>query len=150
MDKPLNFEDNIFIINTRIRMIRDLLLLDADPDFFLEKTLDDVDFINTTLTVMLDHLVHNERYIERDEQFHNLTETERRFTEILGELLNGEGSISAARFPIIRDRIALLRNHSLDRRNTIDNLADTHQADQAVTTAVVSPDELSELLRELK
>ena len=131
-------------------MIRDLLLLDADPDFFLEKTLDDVDFINTTLTVMLDQLVHNERYIERDEQFHNLTETERRFIEILGELLNGEGSISAARFPIIRERIALLRNHALDRRNTIDGLADTQPADQSVTTAVVSSDELSELLKELK
>jgi hypothetical protein len=131
-------------------MIRDLLLLDADPDFFLEKTLDDVDFINTTLTVMLDQLIHNERYIERDEQFHNLTETERRFIEILGELLNGEGSISAARFPVIRERIALLRSHALDRRNTIDGLADTQPADQSVTTAVVSSDELSELLKELK
>jgi hypothetical protein len=49
MHKHINFEDNIFVLNTRIRMIRDSLILDTDPELFLEKTVDDTNFIDLTL-----------------------------------------------------------------------------------------------------
>jgi hypothetical protein len=149
MNKRINFEDSIFIINTRIRIIRDMLLLDTDPDLFLEKTLDDIDFIDRILSILMDQLSDNKRFIERTEQFHNLAETERIFADVLSDLLNGDSAISAARFPAIRDRLTLLWNHTLERRKTIANTAD-FESEGVSVDPVVSCDELNELLQNLK
>jgi hypothetical protein len=149
MNKRINFEDSIFIINTRIRIIRDMLLLDTDPDLFLEKTLDDVNFIDKTLAILLDQLSNNKRFIERTEQFHNLSEAERTFAEVLSDMINGDSAISSGRFPAIRDRLTLLWNHARERRKTIDNTAGP-ETGGTPTDPVVSSDELNELLQGLK
>jgi hypothetical protein len=149
MANRINFEDNIFILNTRIHMIRDLLLLDADPDLFLEKTLEDVEFIGNTLAALLDTLMGNTQYIERDEQFHNLGDTERQFMEVLSEILNGEGTISVSKFPVIREKVTLLWSKALERRKTADSLSFS-ETDKASMDPVVSSDELNELLKNLK
>jgi hypothetical protein len=148
MDKRINFEDNIFILNTRIRVIRDLLLLDVDPDFFLEKTLDDLEFIDNTLSILLDNLTGNKRYIEREEQFHNLLETERFLSEILRTIVSGDGTVSVNKFPVIRDRITLVWNHSLDRRRVIESLS-FGESELTPIEPLVSRDELSELLKDM-
>ncbi|MDR3338443.1 MAG: hypothetical protein LBT16_14705 [Treponema sp.] len=149
MEKNINFEDNIFILNTRIRMIRDLLLLDADPDLFLEKTLNDLDFIGNTLSILLDNLGSNPHYIGKDEQFHNLTETERLFSEEIKEIINGEGSISAKEFPLIQERMLVLWNQSQERQKTTENFF--FSEDESPTMEpLVSSNELSELLRDMK
>jgi hypothetical protein len=147
MNKRINFEDNIFILNTRIRMIRDLLILETDPDLFLEKTMDDLGFIDLTLAFLLGNLLENERLIERDEQFHNLSETERQFSEVLSEILEGAGSISAVQFPVIRDKTLVLRNNSLERRKNIEGAV---SRGNKPSEPVVSSDELNELLKGLE
>ncbi|GHV87965.1 hypothetical protein AGMMS50267_03250 [Spirochaetia bacterium] len=149
MEKHINFEDNIFILNTRIRMLRDMLLLDAEADFFLEKTLEDVEFIGNTLSALQDSLNNNTQYIDRDEQFHNLGDTERQFLEVLSELLNGDGPISAAQFPVIREKVTALWSKALERRKTADSLSFS-ETDKATMEPVVSSDELNELLKDMK
>ena len=148
MNKRINFEDNIFILNTRIRAIQDLLLLDADPDFFLEKTLDDLEFIDNTLSILLDNLTGNKRYIEREEQFHNLLETERFLSDILRMIFSGDGTISVNKFPVIRDKITLVRNHSMDRRKVIETLS-FDETELTPIEPLVSRDELNELLKDM-
>jgi hypothetical protein len=147
MNKRINFEDSIFIINTRIRMIRDMLLLDTDPDLFLEKTLDDVEFIDSTLSVLLEQLSSNKRFIERNEQFHNLAETDQLFAQVLSDLINGDSTISSGNFPVIRDRLTLLWNHTQERRKAVE---DTAEPENAAMEPVVSSDELNELLQRIE
>jgi hypothetical protein len=148
MNSQINFEDNIFILNTRIRMIRDLLLLDADPDLFLGKTLDDLDFIDHTLKSLLTQLESNKRFIERAEQFHNLSETERQFMAILTDFTHGESAMASTEFPVIREKLGLLWDHAQERRKAIERIADK-EPDTAILEPVVSPDEISELLRDM-
>jgi hypothetical protein len=148
MNKRINFEDNIFILNTRIRMIRDMLILNADPELFLEKTMDDAEFINVTLGALLGHLLENTRLIERDEQFYNLYETEGQFLEILSELELGQGAMSGTRFPVIRARIGQLRENAVQRRKTITE-SDGKNNKMPAEPMVVSSDELHELLKTL-
>jgi hypothetical protein len=148
MHKRINFEDNIFVLNTRIRMIRDLLILDTDPELFLEKTMDDAHFIDLTLAFLLGNLLENERLIERDEQLHNLSETEQQFSEALSEILEGVGSISAVQFPVIRDKTTVLRNNSQERRKNIEH--SLSRENKPSSEPVVSSDELSELLKGLE
>ncbi|MDR3145483.1 MAG: hypothetical protein LBU21_04335 [Treponema sp.] len=148
MNKHINYEDNIFILNIRIRMIRNLLILDSEPDFFLGKTLDDVDFIDGTLTALLESLLGHKHLIELEEHFHTLFETENRFLEVLAELNQGGGTISAQRFPVIGEKIDTLRNRSLERQKSIGNFLS--QTDTFNSEMVVSSMELQELLKDLK
>ena len=144
MGKHINFEDNIFVFNLRIRMIQDLLILDTDPELFLHKTLDDLGFINSSLNILLSNLKENYRLIERDEQFHNLLETERQFFEVLNEIDHGEGNISVLQYPELREHIGILLSQSQDRQKSIKDMI-VEGKDYALEP-VVGYDELHELL----
>ncbi|MDR0388718.1 MAG: hypothetical protein LBH73_01450 [Spirochaetaceae bacterium] len=147
MNKRINFEDNIFILKVRLRMLEDLLRLDADPDIYLGKTLDDLAFIDASLSSLLDALLKNGKLIERDEQFHNLEETEEQLDTLLYNILNGTGSVSVDRFPLIQEKIRAFQRLSAERKRFISDARD--QGEAAGTDAlVVSADELSELLKE--
>jgi hypothetical protein len=147
MNKYINFEDTIFILNIQIRMIRDLLILDADPGLFLEKTLGDIDFIDTSLSVVLGNLMENERLIGKDELFHNLYETERRFSDVLSQMEHGSGGISGVQFPVIREKIAALRDKTRERRGIIKDTAAKNDQ-KTLEPMGVSSVELCELLKD--
>ena len=146
MVEYINFEDNIFLITIRIRMLRDLLILDADPDLFLTATLQDADFINQTLENLLSRLVENNRLIDRDEQLHHLDEAECQFQTVLSHMADDQGSISSEKFPVIREKVLLLREQSLGRRKTIG--ASQNDPDKIPDGPVVSSDEMNELLKD--
>jgi hypothetical protein len=125
-----------------------MLLLDADPDFFLKKTLDDLEFIDSTLSVLLDNLNNNKKYIEREGQFYNLLETERSLSEVLKTISSGDGTVSVDKFPEIEDRITLIHNHSLNRRKVIEDVP-FEASETSPAEPWVSRDELSELLKDM-
>jgi hypothetical protein len=127
-------------------MIQDLLLLEADPELFLKKTMDDIDFIDDALGMLLDDLLENIHLIERNELFDNLSMIEAEFSGALSLFLNGSGTISAVRFPALREKIIFLQTHSLTRKKTIDD--SRKQTDGSVLEPLVSSAELNELLKE--
>jgi hypothetical protein len=144
MDKHMNFEDSIFILNVRIRMIQDMFILDADPGLFLSKTMDDLAFIDLCHESLLSSLKNNGRLIERGEQLYNLAESERIFCELLSELSNGETAFSSAMDQNMRGTVSNIRNRSLERRKSIgDVIAESKKSN---FEPVVSYDELHELL----
>ena len=145
MHKQVKFEDNIFILEIRIRIIRDIITLDADPELFLEKTLDDISFTDQTLRILLGYLQENNRLIERDELLEQLSGAEWHFSEVLQALLDHEGNISVREIPAMREKLLVLKNGSLDRRKAIDNLSPA--GDNPGTAPIVSSDELTELLK---
>ncbi|MDR3303629.1 MAG: hypothetical protein LBS86_04385 [Treponema sp.] len=142
MNKHINFEDNIFILNMRVRMIRDLLLLETDSELFLRKTVEDMKFIDTILAAMLKNLTENVHLIERNEQFDNLSEIEWQFSQVLSLFLDGSGNISAEHCPEFRKDITYLSNQSLGRKQTIDTLSNS----TIVTEPLVSSLEMNALL----
>jgi hypothetical protein len=144
MDKHMNFEDSIFILNVRIRMIQDMFILDADPGLFLNKTMDDLAFIDLCHESLLSSLKDNDRLIERDEQLYNLSESERIFCELLLELSHGETGFSTAMDQTMKETVSAMRNRSLERRRSIgDSIVESKNAN---LEPVVSYDELHELL----
>jgi hypothetical protein len=146
MNKRINFEDNVFILEQQIRIIRDVLALDPDPDLFLDKTMYDLGFIDSTLGILLGNLIENTRLIEREDAFDSLQHLESLFGRILAELLNGTQTLSAEMFPAIRDKITLFRSGSAERIKLIDKNAGTHV--QSSSDPVVSSLELAELLKD--
>ena len=144
MNKQIHFEDNIFILMIRLRMIRDVITLNADPELFLEKTLDDIYFADHTLKILLRHLQENPRLIEREEVLEHLAELEWEFSLVLKEMLKNSGNISIQEIPSIREKLLALEENSRERRKTAQNLGPINSMPDET---VVSPDELNELLK---
>jgi hypothetical protein len=119
MNQQLNYEDNIFILNSKIRVIADMLLLDADPDIFLEKTLEDIDFITAKLTLLQETLALNKQLISRNEQFHNLEETYERFLDLLNDMLRGVGCFNVENYPMTKEQVGSTAAYCLKQQKII-------------------------------
>lgn len=149
MEKHLNYEDNIFILNTRIRMVSDLLLLDAAPELYLDKTIEDIDFVSGTSKAILKNLMANRQLIEWDEQLHNLYDTEERFFDLLGRILSGKASFSITSYPRIAEITGALAAECTERQKILkENMSETGASNS--DPRVVSVDELAALLTDLK
>jgi hypothetical protein len=146
MAKRIHFEDDIFYLQACIRLARDALALDLDPELFLDKSMGDLEFIDTTLARLLRELLENERLIERKEQLLNLAETEVRFADLISALQEGRGSIAGALTPF-SERFSEFRSASLRRRAEIDG-ATAFGSRTEDDVSVVSPFELNELLKD--
>jgi hypothetical protein len=144
MNKRINFEDDIFLLMIRIRMIRDIITLDADPELFLEKTLDDIYFIDQTLKTLLGELGRNHHLIEREELLEQLCDAEVQFSQVLEFLCDHDGNFSIRELPSLAEKLAAFRSCSLERRKE----AGKTQPDESPENNIyVSSDELTELLK---
>ena len=126
-------------------MIQDIITLDADPDFFLEKTLDDIYFTDNLLGVLLGSLQANHFLIERVELLEHLADLELQFSRVLKNLLDHDGNISIRAAPSKREKVTACRNSSLERQKAIAEL-NPAGASKPVSP-IVSSDELTELLK---
>jgi hypothetical protein len=108
-------EDTIFIIGMRMRMIRDTLRLNPPVDLFLEKSLDDLCFINHVL-ISLGQMVTetNNGFVDY------LLDTEWQFSQLLIEFSVDSSPFSIRAFPDTREKIASLRAESDARRKTLE------------------------------
>ena len=145
MNKRINYEDNIFIIMMRIRMIRDIITLDADPELFLERTLDDIYYTDHALRTLLGYFQENSRLIARDELLEHFCEIEWQFSRVLQELLEHNGNFSIQGIPSVREKLAAFRKSSQERRKTADDLSPDQKAMSG--SPIISTDELTELLK---
>jgi hypothetical protein len=146
MNKRINFEDNIFVLMTLVRMLRDLLTLDTDPEIFLEKTLNDMEFIDKNLDLFLGYLVENRRLIERNELLNHLSALEWQYSRVLSQYLGEGGNISAGEFPVTRERIQIFKTRSLERQKRLE--AAEGNGKNPREEPQVSSDELCELLKD--
>jgi hypothetical protein len=146
MNKQVNFEDNIFILIVRIRMISDVLALDADPELYLEKTLNDIEFIDNTLGLLFGYLTGNTKIIERDELYTHLSDLESQFSQVLSDFLSSDGTISARDIPVLQEKMLLLKKNSLQRRGVLES---SGIKSEGSSEPLVSSDELTELLKDL-
>jgi hypothetical protein len=144
MNKRINFEDTTFILNVRIRMIRDLLQLDTDTDLFLRQTMGDIEFINTALEMLTEKFLANIKFLDRETEADNLTDAEWQFSQLLNEISNNSSPFSPSRFPETQTWIEKFRKDSIKRQKQIDE--SYVPAGQNSNEPVVSHAELNGLL----
>jgi len=144
MNKRINFEDTIFILNVRIRMIRDLLHLDTDASLFLRQTVGDLEFINSALDMLTEKFLANIKFLDRETEADNLLDAEWQFSQLLNEISNSASPFSPVRFPETQNWIEKFRKDSVKRQKQIEE--SYVPMGQAVTEPVVSHAELNGLL----
>lgn len=131
------FEDTIFVINMRIRMIRDILSLNPPAELFLEKCLDDLVFVDWVLSCLGDQCggMYEVDYA---------SDTEWQFSQLLTEFAMETSPFAAGVFRQAGAKIALLRSSSDARRKALEESGVS--AEMAKAEPVVSSAELSGLL----
>jgi hypothetical protein len=141
----INYEDNIFILNTKIRAIDDLMRLEAENELFLDKTIEDLDFVGYAADKILANLLENKQLIDWDEQIRNLYDTEERFYALLRSMLTGQAAFSVLKYPAIAGIVNAISAASAERQKKIQ--ANMGEPGQAMNDPrVVSVEELSLLV----
>ena len=133
-----NFEDTIFILNMRIRLIRDTLRLNPPPEIFLEKNVDELVYIDRVLDFIVQSFTENGNEFAGNNEFACASDTEWQFSQILTEFSLDSSPFSILAFPETRKTITALRGSSEARRRTLDALdipADLARAEPVVSSA---------------
>jgi hypothetical protein len=144
MNKRVNFEDTIFILNVRIRMIRDLLRLDMDPDLFYSQTMGDIEFISSVLDILNKKFLENLKFLDREVEADNILDAEWQFSQIINEISGNSGLFSPSLYPEMPAILAKLRTDSQKRKKQIDE--SYVPAENTISEPVVSHAELNGLL----
>jgi len=144
MNKRINFEDTIFILNVRMRMIRDLMKLDIDSNLFYSQTMGDLDFINSAMDILTIKFLDNLKFLDREVEADNILDAEWQFSQILNEISNNSDLFSPVSYPEMLTIIANLRKNSSKRQKQIE---DSYvPAEHTMAEPVVSNAELNGLL----
>ncbi|MDR2150289.1 MAG: hypothetical protein LBO67_05640 [Spirochaetaceae bacterium] len=147
MNQQINFEDNLFILTNMIRIIRDLCILNTAPEFFLSKTLSDLDFIDQTLGLLLTRLIGNIHLINRSEHLDNFSAVEKEYWNVLTAFMDGSGTVCAALIPDSKNKITALQDNSRLRSKAINEAYQTQTNREEDGNALVSSEEYNALLK---
>jgi len=144
MNKRINFEDTLFILNVRIRMIRDLIQLDTDAEIFYRQTVGDIEFISSILDKLTEKFVANLKFLDRETEADNILDTEWQFGQLLNEISSNSSPFTSTLFPEIPTLLGKLRTDSIKRKKQIEE--SYVPAEQLTNEPVVSHAELNGLL----
>jgi len=117
MKSKIQYEEDLFFLNLQMKGLREGLMLMIDADYFQDKLLADLRFVDATLDKIFSTLKENRNLIHRAEYLYQLVKTEGSFLELLDDVLKGTGEI--------REALAPYRNEFLQRRDSHDS--DIHE-----------------------
>ncbi|MCL2805619.1 MAG: hypothetical protein FWD26_06745 [Treponema sp.] len=144
MNKRFNFEDTVFILNVRIRMIRDFLKLDTDSSLFYSQTMSDLEFISSIMDKLMEKFLENMKFLDREAESDNLLDTEWQFSQILNEVSNSSSTFPPNIYTQMLPIISKLRKDSALRQKQIE--ASYVPTEHSMAEPVVSNAELNGLL----
>ena len=133
-----NFKDTIFILNMRIRMMRDTLRLNPSPEIFLERSLDDLTFIDRVLETFTESLLNNDNQYGVNGQHEQVSNTEWQFNQALIDFSLDTNPFPINDYPEAQKQIIALRGRSNARRKTLEEnnaVQEVVQAERIVSIA---------------
>ena len=119
-------------------MIRDTLRLSPPPELFLEKSLDDLSFIDGVLEALVRTFLDNGNHYNGNGESDYISDTEWQFIQLLTEFSLESSPFSAGLFPETMEKIAVLRRASDIRRKAVEGSglpSEIAQAEPVVTSA---------------
>ncbi len=107
----MNYEDNLFFLNVLIKTLKDGMSLDIDKEYFLDKMVEDIFFIDRTLEKIHVSLKENPLLIKRPEYMRQLLRSKKAFASFLQDIVEGKFEFSAHLEPVFQDLHASRAEH---------------------------------------
>ena len=145
MKSKIHYEEDLFFLNLQMKWLREGLQLTIDADYFQDKILADIRFIDATLDKVLSTLKENPNLIRRAEYLYNLVKVEGTFLELLSDVLSGKGEMREALSAYREDLIQRRDSHDADIQEIRTLLRIVSQEDERED--VITMDELALLTR---
>ncbi len=139
------YDENLYYLDEVINNVGMGSKLDISADLFLDKTVEDVFFVENALSIIYGSLREAERLIQRAEHLRKILRTKTRFAEVLDSITNGEHALSSQLEPFFA-RFREMAQNQRSHRSEILKLISESTVDSDQTTDVVSEKELSFLL----
>lgn len=105
----VNYEDNLFYLHSLIKGIRGGFQLELDDDFFRDKVVEDIFFVDRTLQQIYETLRVNSYLINRRNHLRDLMRVKRAFTDLLGDIVDSRLPWSSSVAPFF-DKLAAKRD----------------------------------------
>ena len=144
MKQKIHYENDIFYLKTYIRILSDALKLNIDSFIFAEKTLEDINFIESIIQKLYTSLEENPHLIRRTDHLLSILEVKKLFISYLETLTRSGNPYSndlKQAFPKLRRAVA---NHTRDL-TVIQTQLKTTETD-TTGTEHISENEMSFLL----
>ena len=139
MATRVNYEDNLFFLMSLTRTIRSGLQLELDPDYFRDKLVEDIFFVDRTLAQIYEALRTNTYLINRRDHLRELMRAKRNFADMLDDVLEG-GPAFAASLGGYRAKLAGARDQHVRDISDVQKAMDTGVPEEDQQT-IVSQDE---------
>lgn len=144
MSSKVHYEDNLFFLHSILRTVESGLRLDVDTDYFRDKIIEDVFFIDGALMRMFSSLKENPYLINRSSYLRSLRRTVVAFSDFIEQFVRGDFGFRDT-VAAYSDRLTTAQRAHLDVRREIDQILDQEEVDDE-TTSVISSQEYGFLL----
>ncbi len=147
MSMKVHYEDNLFYLTTLIKSLKTGLTLDIDPEYFIDKIIEDILFVDSSLVKSFNSLKANPHLIKRKEYLRALLRTKKVFIDLLEETVSGRLAFSPNLEPFFPKFRISLSEHIRDS-SEIHALLDEQPATEEPENDIISPTEYQFLLEE--
>lgn len=118
MDRKIHFEDDIFYLVSFLKNLKDNLKLNIDGNYFLDKVVEDIIFVDKTLKKIYTVLNHNKQMIHRYEHLHSLLRAKKQFIRLLDNILDEELAFSYQ----MREFFEQFKSSKDELQNSVDDI----------------------------
>jgi len=140
MAAKTNFEDNIFYLSTLVKSLKAGISLDIDPEYFREKMVEDILFVDSNLSRIYSALKEGVYLIKRNEYLRNLARAKRIFADFLTDTLEG-GYSFASSLDQYSTKFRASRSEQLADIQAINHLLDQPLSENVEQGDIISRDE---------
>ena len=147
MAPRVNYEDDIFFLSTIVKSLSNGIELEIDPEFFRDKMIEDIAFVNMTLNRLKDSLQENAYLIRRAEYMRELARAVQGFCNFLDSVRTTESPVGEA----LRESSETLRRYRTEQSEVLNYLNRTIRSEKTQVTEeehIVSQDEYRFLLED--
>lgn len=145
MPQMIHYQDDLFVLSVLVKSLDANLSTEADPEYFRERILGDLFFLDGSLKAFQVLLVQNSLLMDRPEYLKLLQRTSRALIQVLERIMGAAYPRSEA-YDSYRPQLEALAKGQTAILGEISAILDASLEEEGETD-VVSQDELSELLR---
>ena len=114
MHQTIHFEDDLYFVNELINALEEGLNVKLDRQFFFDKIVEDIFFLDLTINKLAEALSENTQFVQVQQLMRTLQVAKLKFIELLGIILSGDSGMEDAFAPFDPKLRSLIDSHRED------------------------------------
>ena len=147
MTTKIHYDDNIFYLDSMVKTVKSGLSLDIDPEYFIDKVIEDILFLDSALLRTFASLKANFYLIKRVEHLRGLLRTDRNFLDLIDSVLERKFAFSSHLEPFF-EKFRVSRSEHLAASGDMKRLLEESREESSHGEDIISPAEFHFLLKE--